>query len=63
VQDVCDVSVAMAAYRDYGLTAATADRVLGEVRAAVAHWRLSATRALIPRAEQETMAAAFQAVD
>ena len=56
----CDLSVAMNAYKTYGISSAQADAALESVEAAVAGWRTEATRFRIPRAEQELMAAAFE---
>ena len=56
----CDVSVAMNAYKSYGISAAQADAALKSIEAAVATWRADATRFGIPRAEQNLMAAAFE---
>lgn len=60
VETACDVAIAMDAYRDYGLTAQQADRVLQQVQAAVHDWRSEAGRLHIPRAEQDLMASAFE---
>ncbi|MSQ70528.1 MAG: type II toxin-antitoxin system HipA family toxin [Betaproteobacteria bacterium] len=59
VETSCDVSVAMDACRDYGLTKQQAQRALRQARAAVAQWRVEAGRLGIPRSEQELMAPAF----
>jgi serine/threonine-protein kinase HipA len=56
----CDVSVAMNAYKSYGISAAQADNALKSVETAVADWRIEANRFGIPRAEQNLMAAAFE---
>jgi serine/threonine-protein kinase HipA len=61
VETACDVSIAMDACRDYGLSRREADAVLAQVRAAVARWRDEAQRLGIGRAEQALMAAAFAA--
>lgn len=60
VETACDVSIAMEASRDYGLTAREAADVLRQVRNAVGGWREEATRLNIPKAEQDLMANAFQ---
>lgn len=60
VETHCDVQIAMQSCRDYGLSARDADRVLNEVRAAVASWREEATALQLPRSEQALMAAAFR---
>ena len=59
-ESVCETSVAMAAYKAYGISSAQANAALESVEAAVAEWRTEATRFRIPRAEQELMAAAFE---
>ena len=62
-ESTCDISVAMAAHKAYGISSAQADAALKSVEAAVAEWRTEATRFRIPRAEQELMAAAFEYSD
>ena len=59
VETACDVSIAMDACRDYGLSKQAADRCLKQVRTAVAQWRREAGRLGIPRSEQALMAPAF----
>lgn len=59
VETSCDVSVAMDASRDYGLTAQQASGVFDDVRRAVQNWRNEANRFHIPKAEQDLMALAF----
>jgi serine/threonine-protein kinase HipA len=60
VESACDVSIAMASCKDYGLTQDEAGTVLKQVRAAVAGWQEEAKRLNIPQSEQDLMAAAFQ---
>ena len=60
VDTACDVSIAIDACRDYGLTRQDAEGVVKQVRAAVGEWRAQATALDIPRSEQELMAAAFE---
>jgi serine/threonine-protein kinase HipA len=60
VDATCDVSIALEARIDYGLSKIEADRVLAEVTTAVVSWRTEATELRIPKAEQELMAAAFE---
>ena len=60
VETDCDVSIALEARADYGLSKIEADRVVAQVTAAVALWRTEATRLRIPDAEQELMAIAFE---
>jgi serine/threonine-protein kinase HipA len=60
VETACDVSVAMDAHRDYGLTVQQADRVLLQVQTAVHGWRTEANQLHIPKAEQDLMTPAFE---
>jgi serine/threonine-protein kinase HipA len=60
VDTTCDVSIAMEARADYGLSKIEADDVLARATAAVASWRSEATQLRIPKAEQDLMAAAFE---
>jgi serine/threonine-protein kinase HipA len=60
VDTTCDVSIAMEARADYGLSQIEADDVLKQAISAVASWRNEATQLRIPRAEQDLMAAAFE---
>jgi len=60
VETACDVSIAMDARKDYGLSAQEADNALRQVQAAVSKWRAEAKRLGIPEAEREMMAAAFR---
>lgn len=60
VETACDVSIAMDASRDYGLTAQQASRVLNEVQKVVRSWRSEANRLHVPKAEQDRMASAFE---
>jgi serine/threonine-protein kinase HipA len=59
VETACDVSIAMDAARDYGLSSSDAQRVLREVSNAVMDWRNVATTLGIASSEQALMAAAF----
>jgi len=59
-ENTCDVSVAMDAYKAYGISAAQANAALKSVEVAVGTWRTEATRFGIPKAEQELMATAFE---
>jgi serine/threonine-protein kinase HipA len=59
VETACDVSVAMNAHRDYGLTVQQADRVLMQVQTAVHGWRTEANQLHIPKAEQDLMTPAL----
>ncbi|QHN03803.1 HipA domain-containing protein [Granulicella sp. WH15] len=60
VETACDVEIAMAAYKDYGLTTQQADNVLQRVQKAVRSWRSAANKLHIPKAEQDLMAPAFE---
>ncbi|HEY2528873.1 MAG TPA: HipA domain-containing protein [Xanthobacteraceae bacterium] len=59
VETACDISIAMDASSDYGISKKEADGVIQKVREAVSSWRAEATSLRIPKAEQELMAAAF----
>ena len=56
----CDVSVAMNAYKSYGISGTQADNALRSVDTAVADWRAEANRFGIPKAEQALMEPAFE---
>lgn len=60
VDTACDVSLAMEARADYGLSKIEADSVLAQVATAVMSWRTEATQLRIQKAEQDLMAAAFE---
>jgi serine/threonine-protein kinase HipA len=60
VEATCDVSIAMDASSDYGISKDEADRAVQEVRKAVSSWRTEAASLRIPKAQQEFMAAAFE---
>ncbi|MGA8029496.1 MAG: hypothetical protein WB992_20330 [Bryobacteraceae bacterium] len=62
VETICDVSVALEAHADYGLSKAEADEIVETVSAAVASWRSEAALWGIPKTEQEFMAAAFERI-
>jgi serine/threonine-protein kinase HipA len=59
-ETACDVSVAMNAYKSYGITAAQANEALRAVDTAVSGWRKEADKFGIPKAEQALMAEAFE---
>lgn len=59
-ENTCDISVAMDAYKAYGISAAQANAALKSVEVAVGTWRTEATRFGIPKAEQDLMATAFE---
>jgi serine/threonine-protein kinase HipA len=58
-ETTCDVSVAMDAYKSYGITSVQAKEALQAVDTAVTAWRTEAQRFGIPKAEQDLMAGAF----
>lgn len=60
VDSACDVSIAMDAHKHYGLTVQHAALVRKQVQAAVATWRVEASRLRISRTEQDLMAPAFE---
>jgi serine/threonine-protein kinase HipA len=60
VETACDVTIAMDACKDYGLTPPQASDVRKQVQAAVTGWQQEANRLRIPEAEQSLMAPAFQ---
>ncbi|HEX7360063.1 MAG TPA: HipA domain-containing protein [Bryobacteraceae bacterium] len=60
VETACDVSIAMDASKDYGLTAQQASGVFVEVQTAVKEWRTEADRLHISKAEQDLMTSAFE---
>ena len=59
VETACDVSIAMDACQDYGLSTGDAAGVLNGVRVAVGEWRTAAKSLGIPTSEQAFMAGAF----
>jgi serine/threonine-protein kinase HipA len=59
VDTTCDVSIALEARGDYGLSKIEADDILAQTTLAVASWRSEATQLRIPKAEQELMSGAF----
>lgn len=56
----CDVSVAMSAYKSYGISATQANKALESVEAVVSGWRIEANRFGISKTDQALMAAAFE---
>ncbi len=59
---MCDISIALEAAADHGLTKFEADEAVARATAAVALWRDEATRLHIPKAEQDLMTTAFESV-
>jgi serine/threonine-protein kinase HipA len=62
VDTTCDVSIALEAHADYGLSKIEADEIIAKATAAVASWRREATLLGIPKTDQELMAPACEAV-
>lgn len=60
VETACDVTIALEASGDYGLSANEAQTIVEQVSTAVQSWRAEATLIGIPRAEQDLMAQAFE---
>ena len=60
VETSCDVSIALEARADYGLSQIEAEEVPARATAAVASWKIEATRLRIPKAEQDLMEGAFE---
>lgn len=60
VDTTCDVSIALEARADYGLSKIEADGVLAQVTTAITSWRTEAAQLRIHKAEQDLMAAAFE---
>jgi serine/threonine-protein kinase HipA len=60
VDTTCDVAIALEAHAAYGLSKSEADVIIAKVTKAVTSWRGEATKAGIPKAEQEFMAVAFE---
>ena len=61
VDTTCDVSIALEAHPEYGLSKIEAGEIIGRATAAVATWRSEAALVGIPKADQELMAPAFEA--
>ena len=55
----CDVSIAMDAYQDYGISSQRAASIFEEVSSGIADWQRDATLLAIPKSEQALMRAAF----
>ena len=60
VDGTCDVSIALEAHADYGLSKPEADKIVARTTTAVASWRREAAKLRIPKAEQDLMAQAFE---
>jgi serine/threonine-protein kinase HipA len=60
VDTTCDVSIALEAHADYGLSKPEADKIVARTTTAVASWRREAAELHIPKAEQDLMARAFE---
>jgi len=59
VDCACDVSIALEAHADYGVSKTEAEAIIARTTRAVAKWRHEADKLRVPRAEQNMMAAAF----
>ena len=59
-ETACDVSIALEARADYGLSKVEAGEAIARATKAVASWRGEAKKLRIPQAEQDLMAAAFE---
>ena len=60
VDSACDVSIALEAHREYGMSKTEAEEIVARTTRVVAEWRHEAGRLRIPKAEQELMASAFE---
>ncbi len=60
VDSDCDVSIALEAHREYGMSKTEAQEIVVRTRRVVAEWRREAGKLRIPKAEQELMAPAFE---
>jgi serine/threonine-protein kinase HipA len=60
VDSACDVSIALEAHREYGMSKSEADETVARTTRAVAEWRHEAGKLRIPKAEQDLMAPAFK---
>jgi serine/threonine-protein kinase HipA len=61
VDSACDVSIALEAHREYGMSKTEAEEIVARTTRVVAEWRHEAGRLRIPKAEQELIAPAFEA--
>ncbi len=59
-ETACDVTIALEAHREYGLSGVEAEEIFRQVQTAVGTWREEAERLKIARGERELMASAFQ---
>ncbi len=60
VDSACDVSIALEAHREYGISKTEAQEIVALTSRVVAEWRHEAGNLRIPKAEQELMAPAFE---
>ena len=60
IDTTCDVSIALEAHADYGLSKLEAQEIVARTTRAVAEWRSEAALLRIPKAEQDLMAPAFE---
>lgn len=61
IDTACDVSIAMEAHADYGVSKTEAEQIIARTTRAVAEWRREADQLRIPKAEQDLMTSAFEA--
>lgn len=59
IDATCDVSIALEAHVDYGVSKTEAEQIIARTTRAVAEWRHEADQLRIPRTEQDLMAPAF----
>jgi serine/threonine-protein kinase HipA len=60
IEAACDVSIALEAHANYGVSKTEAEEIIARTTRAVAEWRREADQLRIPKAEQDLMAWAFQ---
>jgi len=60
VDSACDVSIALEAHREYGMSKTEAEEIVARTTRVVAEWRHEAGRLRVPKAEQDLMASAFE---
>ena len=60
VDSACDVSIALEAHREYGISKTEAEEIVARTTRVVAEWRHEAGRLRIPKTERELMAPAFE---
>jgi serine/threonine-protein kinase HipA len=63
IDAACDVSIAMEAHADYGVSKTEAEEIIVRTIRAVAEWSHEAGRLRIPKTEQDLMASAFESAE